>query len=149
MKKIIFDYSIKAHVVDSEIASHDIENLNYDELKSIMNGSLFIFFEPQREYILLKTGVYDYLKQIQGVIEEIEAGNSEPFSVSCDWYSNNLKYEYEKSIDQLKIIEVNSRAFEIITSFKVFKNSFEKFYKETIKDILHLYPALKGNPNFK
>ena len=149
MNKVIFDYSIKAHVVASEIAFNDIENLSYDELKSIMNGSLFIFFEPQREYILLKSGIFDYLKQIQGVIEEIETGNYEPFSVSCDCYSNNLKYEYEKSIDQLKIIEVNSQAFEIITSFKVFKKSFDKFYKETIKDLLHLYPTLKDNPNFK
>lgn len=149
MKKIIFDYSIKANVVNNEIASFDIEKLTYDELKGIMNGCLFIFFEPQREYIILRTGIFDYLRQIQAVIEEIEDGNSKPFSISCDWYSNHLKYEYEKSNDQLKIIEANGQTFEITTSFKLFKNTFKKFYQETIKDIYIMYPDLKNNSYFK
>jgi hypothetical protein len=149
MKNVFFEYSIKAQVVVDECTNNKIEKLDFDELKGIMNGNLFIFFEPQREYIFLRTGIFDYLKQIQGVLEEIEQGNSSPFSVSCDWYSNNLKYEYEKSNDQLRIVDVNDQKFEIITSYNLFKKSFNKFYKETIKDLLQFYPALKNNSQFK
>lgn len=150
MKNIIyFDFSIKTKVVEDESTNNNVEKLSLDELKGIMNGNLFIIFEPQREYIILRTGIFDYLKQIQGVIEEIEQGNLTPFSVSCDWYSNNLSYKYEKSNDQLRIIDVNEQRFEIVTSYKLFKKAFDKFYKQAIEDILLLYPALRNNFQFK
>ncbi len=91
MKKVTFEYNIPINNIIQDKANFDVRNLDYDGLKGIMNGCIFIFFEPQRNYIILQTGIFDYLKQLLAVIEEIDGGNYSTFAVSCDWYSNSLE----------------------------------------------------------
>ncbi len=149
MKNVTFEFYIPINNVIQDKANFDITNLNYDELKGIANGSIFIFFEPQRNYIILRTGVFDYLKQLLGVIEEIESGNYSPFSVSCDWYSNSLEFSYIKNLDELSIRDVNTDNFNITTKYTLFKKSFKKFYDKTMKELTLYYPELTNNVNFK
>lgn len=148
MKKVIFDYSIQLNIVKIENQTHDISELSLSGLKNLGKGKMFIFFEPQREYILLETGIIDYLIQLNGVIKEIDSGNFSPFSVSSDWYSNSLDYFYDEKLETLRINEVNGGEFIISTKYNKFKESFIKFYKKTIGELLLLYPELKENKAF-
>ena len=147
MKKVIYDYSLRLDQIEND-KYLELSTITLDEIKRIAKGRMFIFFEPKREYIILDTGIIDYLLQIKGVIEEIDNGNIKPFSVSCDWYSNSLEYTYDINFDVLKIREVNGNLFEIETKYKLFKKSFEKFYKKTMIELSKLYPELSKNKNF-
>lgn len=149
MKNVIFEYNIPINNVVNDKSNFDIAALNYDELKGICNGSIFIFFEPQHQYIILRTGIFDYLKQILGVIKEIDSGNYNPFSVSCDWYSNSLEFSYQKDVDALTIRDVNNNSFNITTKYSLFKKSFKKFYDKTMTELILYYPELVNNPVFK
>lgn len=149
MKNVKFEFYIPLNNVIQDKANFDIANLDYDELKGIANGSIFIFFEPQRNYIILQTGIFDYLKQLMGVIEEIESGNYSPFSVSCDWYSNSLKFSYIKNSDEISIRDGNTDNFNITTKYTLFKKSFKKFYDKTMKELILYYPELINNVSFK
>jgi hypothetical protein len=148
MEKVIFDYCLKLSVSQKERSSLDVSNLDNDELKGIANGKIFVFFEPKREYMVLETGIIDYLLQFKIVINEIDSGNYSPFSVSCDYYSNSLKYLYDNKTGKLKIIEVNGADFKITTNYEKFKSSFLKFYKNTMEELLLYYPELRDNKFF-
>src|SRR5688500_15392830 len=99
MEKVIFEYCIKLNVSKAERSNFDIPKLDIDELKGIANGKMFVFFEPKRDYMILETGIIDYLLQFKSVIDEIDSGNYNTFSVSCDYYSNSLKYLYDNKTD--------------------------------------------------
>jgi hypothetical protein len=148
MEKIIFDFCLKLNVSQDERSSYDIAKLDIDELKGIGNGKIFVFFEPQREYMVLKTGLIDYLLQFKSVIDEIDSGNYNTFSVSCDYYSNNLEYFYDYKTGKLKIAEVNGAHFKITTEYDNFKSSFLKFYAKTMQELTFYYPELKDNKVF-
>ncbi|HBS11072.1 MAG TPA: hypothetical protein DEO36_00805 [Flavobacteriaceae bacterium] len=145
MKKILFDFTLNVQNVAFERKNLDISNLDLDNLKGIANGKMYIFFEPQRKYIKLETGIIDYLLQLKNVIEEIQTGNYTPFSVSCDWYSNSLKYDFENNSGILIIKETNENLFEIKTKFKIFQKSFIKFYEKVLLDLEIYYPELLHN----
>jgi hypothetical protein len=148
MGKVIFDYCLKLNVFQDERSNYDIAKLDIDELKSIANGKIFVFFEPQREYMVLKTGFIDYLLQFKSVINEIDTGNYNAFSVSCDYYSNSLDYFYDYKTGKLNIVEVNGGDFEIVTKYEQFKNAFLKFYSKTMQELTLYYPELKDNKVF-
>lgn len=148
MAKVVFDYVIRLSEIESNKINLDIENLDIDGLKGIANGKIFIFFESKRQYIILETGIIDYLIQFKQVINEISNNNFETFSVSCDWYSNSLNYIYNKEKDVLKIKEVNSNLFDIEIEYFSFKKALSFFYKKTIDELLKIYPKLINNSIF-
>lgn len=148
MEKIIFEYCLKLNVSQEERKRFDLPRLDNNELKAIANGKMFVFFEPQREYMVLETGIIDYLLQFKSVIDEIDSGNYNTFSVSCDYYSNSLEYSFDSKTGKLKIVEVNGGDFEITTKYEKFKSSFLKFYKNTIKELFLYYPELQDNEIF-
>ena len=148
MKKVIFEYCLNVKAAETDRLQFNILDLDETALKKISNGTIYIFFEPQRSYIILKTGIIDYLIQFKTVINEIDSGNLTPFSVSRDYYSNSLNYQYDPTTDDLFIIETNSREFVIQSKYKLFKKSFLYFYKQTMNDLLIYYPELISNPTF-
>lgn len=149
MNKVQFSFNISSQVISLENESMPLSELNSEELKGFANGQLYIFFLPEREFIALQTGIYDYLTQIKNVIEEIDNGNSSPFSISCDWYSNNIEYLHCKDTNRLDIREKNDNEFQISTNYISFKKSFLKFYPQVIRDLLYFYPELRKNKFFK
>jgi hypothetical protein len=99
MEKVILDYKLDFSQIQFENLS-DICNKDINELKGSFNGKIYIFFQSDnfgRNYIILETGIIDYLIQFKNVIAEIEIGNYTPFSVSCDFYNNNFHYKYDKT----------------------------------------------------
>lgn len=148
MEKVIFDFSLRKSQIKKELDSYDYSKFNEDELKGIAMGKMYIFFETQREYIILETGMIDYLIQIRDVIQEIKNGNYFTFSVSCDYYSNSLGYEYDDIRGVLTIVETNNRLFKISTNFLAFKKGFEKFPKMVITELELEYPELLLNEAF-
>ena len=147
-KKAHFRYSLQREKIDFERSQYQISQLDIDELKGICNGSIYIFFEPHREYIILDTGIIDYLIQLRNVIEEIDSGNHETFSVSCDYYSNSLDFIYYEKEDRLKISDANDQEFEIEIKYSSFEERFSKFLFVTINDLILNYPELKNNRAF-
>ncbi len=146
MTKTNFDYSIPIRTIQSDLSNFDIVNLSLNELKGIAYGKLYVFFDAST-YIVLETGIIDYSLQFDGVIKEIDSGNNNPFSVSCDWYSNSLNYQYDKN-DSLTIYEVNSGDFEITTKYSLFKKGFLKFKKRILEELVYYYPDLEKNQSF-
>lgn len=148
MKKVIFDYTLSLSEIQISNELINQKELSIDELKSIANGNIYIFFEPQRNYISLETGIIDYLIQLKNVIKEIKLGNNTPFSVSCDWFSNSLSFEYEPPTNILTIREVNDNKFKIKTRLNIFEISFIKFEQRVLRDFEFLFPKLNLNQNF-
>lgn len=148
MKKVTFEYSLKYDTIYQENKIYNLPELSIHELKRITIGKIFIFFLPQRNFIVLNTGIIDYLQQFKQVFKEVDSGNFNTFSVSCDWYSNNLSYIYDDVTKTICITETNGQEFEIITDYRVLKKSFIKFWNEIIKDLITYYPQLKLNNAF-
>ncbi|KQS46603.1 hypothetical protein ASG38_12505 [Flavobacterium sp. Leaf359] len=145
---VFFDY--KVDLINN--TQHSLKTLDIDELKSEFKGRIYIIFKydkpKKRNFIVLETGIIDYLLQFNIVIKEIEMGNYTPFSVSCDYYSNSLSYHYFKENDNLEIYEGNDGIFTITCKYKKFKSNYEEFRKKTIYELVTVYPELKENIAF-
>jgi hypothetical protein len=145
MKKVLFDYSLRASVVKQERESFDIANFEEESmLNAIANGSLYIFFLPTEKYIILETGLLDYIQQLTNVIFTLSSGEKRTFAVSCDYYSNSLGFELVQ-VDILEITFKNEIRDPITCSFKEFKSSFERFKKLVYEEIVFYYPELYNN----
>jgi hypothetical protein len=148
MKKIIFDFSLSPTLVQKEREGQEISQLTLDELRRIALGKIFIFFETKREYILLETELIDYLLQIRGVIDHIDSGIHQSFTVSRDCFSNGLTFTYLPQQQLLEISEVNAALFKIKTSYKEFKKEFSKFFNSTMSELVVYYPELHNNSTY-
>jgi len=142
MKKVIFDFSLSLSYVQSERLSKDVSQISAAGLRGLCTGRIFIFFEPQREYIILETGVLDYLLQLRGVLREIDSGNYKTFAVSSDYFSNNLQFTYSPQSRILEIYEANGREFKIKTRYEEFKQKFLEFFPKAMSELVLLYPEL-------
>lgn len=150
MNKIFFDYKIDLFVIaqDNQI---DYKEYELYQLKGICNGRIYIFFDydkKKRNFMLLETGILDYILQFDNLFSYLDAGNYETFTVSGDYYSNNLSYIYSKENDTLEIHDVNSDLYYITCKYKDFKKAYEKFRKKTLLELITFYPEFKNNKYF-
>ncbi|QQV02243.1 MULTISPECIES: hypothetical protein [Chryseobacterium] len=150
MNTIIFDYKIDFTEINSY--NYDLDMLDIFQLKNVFKGHIFICFyvddKRKRNFILLDTGILDYINQFDKLITYIDKGNKETFTVSSDYYSNSMNYIYNLENDILEIYETNSAIFNINCKYEVFKKAYKKFRKNTINELLFLYPKLQQNSAF-
>lgn len=150
MSNILFDYRIET----GQITCHypDLEALNLFQLKNIFSGCLYIFFDKddknKRNFILLETGILDYINQFDHMISYIDKGNIETFTVSSDCYSNSLNYLYHAKNGILEIDEVNNALFSIRCKYEDFKKTYKKFRKKILDELVMLFPELAKNSIF-
>lgn len=151
MSEILFDYKIDLTTITQE-NKKDFKLINIDDLKRFCNGRIYIFFNyessKKRNFILLETGIIDYILQFDNLISYIDNGNNETFTVSCDYYSNSLNYNYFKENNCLEIYEVNNALFTITCKYKDFKREYEKFRKKVLGELIVFYPELTYNKYF-
>lgn len=147
--KMKIGYSLKLSDVVTEQKAFNIQELDIDSLKGIANGVVYLLFSSPKDYIIMKTGLIDYWMQFQSVIIEIENGNKKPFSVSCDWYSNSIKYVYSKETDHLQIIDVNNGEFSLAVKYTDFKKACYSFIDDLSRELILFYPSLSQNIAFK
>ncbi len=151
--KVFFDYKIDLSEMKKE-NQIDFSSLSFQELyANLFEGRIYIFFNHRderikKDFILLKTGIIDYILQFDGIIEEIDGGNNETFTVSADYYSNSLKYFYSDINDELTILEVNDNLFSIICKYSDFKLGYKNFRKIVLEELIYYYPKLKDNIEF-
>lgn len=143
-----FEFCVRPIVIEMDRKRHNISGLDEKGLRRIAKGKIFIIFPKLREYIVIDSEVYDYLDQLRGVIHQIDGGNRETFSVSGDYFSNNLRFTYEPSTKALEIYDVNGGEFSINVAYKDFRASFLSFYKRALTDLVAMYPELKNNQEF-
>ncbi|MDR6157660.1 translation elongation factor P/translation initiation factor 5A [Chryseobacterium sp. SLBN-27] len=151
MDRLFFD-----HKLDLEIIKHenelDLTLLDLFKLKNVFNGRIYIFFDfnsrKKRNFIILETGIIDYILQFDNLISYLDKGNNETFTVSNDYYSNSLNYIYSKENDRLEIFEVNNNLFTIICKYSDFKKAYNGFRKRVLKELIILYPNLTYNKIF-
>lgn len=151
--KIYFDY--KLHLSEIENCKKiNLNSLSFVELYAdLFEGNIYIFFnynqnDTERNFIFLKTGILDYLLQFDSVINEIDNGNYNIFSVSSDYYSNSLSYYYSEENDEFEIHEVNDNLFTINCNYSQFKIEYKKFKKNTLDDLIFYFPQLMENDEF-
>lgn len=150
MSNILFDYKIET----GQITCHypHLETLTLFRLKNIFSGSLYIFFDKndknKRNFILLETGILDYINQFDHMISYIDKGNIETFTVSSDYYSNSLNYLYHPKNGMLEIDEVNNALFSISCTYEDFKKAYKKFRKKILDELVMLFPKLAQNSIF-
>jgi|GEM_PF-2895016 len=150
---VYFDYKIDLFEIKKE-NQIDFSALSFQELyANLFDGRIYIFFnckekEIRKDFILLKTGIIDYILQFDGIIEEIDGGNNETFTVSADYYSNSLKYFYSDISDELTISEVNDNLFSITCNFSEFKLAYKNFRKLVLEELIYYYPKLKDHIEF-
>lgn len=148
MGKVFFDFKIDLrHVQDYNI---DFKNSDIYELKAHFEGNIYILFNylDTRDFICLEAGIFDYILQFDAVVQSIENGAQEAFSVSRDFYSNSLHYTVGSLQDDLIIYEVNNAAFKIHCKFKDFKKGYISFRKKILSEISDLFPELSYNVEF-
>ncbi len=151
MNNIVFEYKINLnHII---LSNTNLDTLDIFELKNFFNGHIYIFFniddKKKRNFIVLSTGILDYIKQFDNLIIYLDKGNKESFTVSSDFYSNSLNYIYTSEKDILEIQEVNSLLFNINCRYKDFKKVYKKFRKNTLDELILLFPKLEQNLTFK
>ncbi|MGL5234366.1 MAG: hypothetical protein ACRC8Z_06400 [Empedobacter falsenii] len=150
---IYFDYKLSLSEIEN-CRKTNFNNLSFIELYStLFEGNIYLFFnynqsEEERKFIILKTGILDYLLQFDGVIDEIDNGNYNTFSVSSDYYSNSLQYIYSNQNDELKIHEVNDNLFTVNCKYSQFKSEYIKFRKNTLEELIFYFPELMNNIDF-
>lgn len=150
MSKVFFDYKIDITTINEE-SLLDFNSLNIYDLKNLFKGRMYIFFDwnnKNRNFMFLETGILDYIVQFDELFSYIDKGNSKSFTVSNDYYSNNLNYLYSRENDDLQIYEVNSALYSIICKYKDFKKGYTIFRKKALSEIVILYPNLKTNSTF-
>lgn len=149
MTQVEFDFCVRPIDAETDRKQHDVAALDEKGLRRIAKGKIFAVFPKLREYVVIESEVYDYLDQLRGVIDQIDSGNHETFTVSGDYFSNNLRFTYEPSTKMLELYEVNGGAFSIRIAYKDFRSSFLSFYKRALGDLKVLYPELSENEEFR
>ncbi|MHA3789024.1 hypothetical protein ACX0HA_12485 [Flavobacterium hauense] len=148
-KNVFFDYQLNYDTIVSEKKKHDFSSINEIELFRIAQGKIFIFFEEQRNFIIIEDSILSYLKQIKFALRDIDEGNFTAFTVSThDWFSNNIRFTYDDKSSNLRLFEMNNHDFDIQITYLSFKNIFNKFSKKCISQIIEVYPELLINENF-
>ncbi|MDQ6528088.1 hypothetical protein [Flavobacterium sp. LHD-85] len=152
MGEIIFDYKLDLKVVESERKAGNIREYDIDWLKGICNGRIFIFFDSvnseKRNFMLLETGIIDYLLQFENMFSYKEEPDYVFSLVSCDYYSNSNYFKYTLP-DNLEIKEGNGGIYVINCKYSSFKKSYENFRKKVIGELIVYYPELLENNSFK
>lgn len=149
MENIFFDYKIDL-VSTNEENKLDFKAFEIHDLKSFFNGKIYVFFQykNKRNFMILETGIVDYLLQFDDLILSIEKGIYKTFTISCDYYSNNFLYEYSNVNNNLTINEGNANLYTISCDYDDFKKAYLKFRKRTLRELGILYPTLIGNKTF-
>lgn len=152
MEEIIFDYKLDLKVVDSERKAGNIKDYDTDWLKGICNGRIFIFFDStnckKRNFMLLETGIIDYLLQFDNMFSYKEEPGYIFSLVSCDYYSNSIYFKYTLP-NNLEIKEGNGGIYSINCKYKSFKKAYMNFRKKVIGELAIYYPELLENNSFK
>lgn len=150
--RVFFDYTIDLQKVYDQGSSIDFQKLDIFSLKTIFSGRIYILFDSEntkkRNFILLKTGIIDYILQFDNLISYINKGNNETFTVSSDYYSNSLNYFYSSENDNFEIHEVNDALYTITCKYMDFQKGYKKFRKKTLNELIILFPELKQNMIF-
>lgn len=150
MEKVFFDYKLNISTI---LEKNDIKLKSYDihELKSFVYGNIYIFFyyhTSKRDFIVLETGIIDYLLQFDDLFLSIEKGIYKTFTISCDYYSNNLLYKYSIKSNIINISEGNANLYTIDCNYDIFKMAYMNFRKKIIKELITFYPDLNTNVCF-
>lgn len=146
---ITIDYCIRPITVRSDRQTFDIKNLDERGLRKLGKGRLFIIDNKKRSFFVIDSQVLDYVTQLDGVVSEFERGSYETFTVSPDFYSNNLRFKYDLQSKEMEVYEVNGGKFRLQIPFKPFKEALKKFYGELLDDFETYYPELNENECFR
>ncbi|KAA2215634.1 hypothetical protein [Chryseobacterium sediminis] len=149
MENVFFDYKIDLITIKEE-SKVDFKAFEIHDLKSFFNGKIFVFFQykSKRNFIILETGIIDYILQFDDLILSIEKGIYKTFTISCDYYSNNFIYEYSNVNNSLIINEGNADLYTISCNYADFKKAYLKFRKRALRELNVLYPDLINNKVF-
>ncbi|KFF27100.1 hypothetical protein [Chryseobacterium vrystaatense] len=149
MENISFDYKIDLATIAAE-SQMDFESFDIHNLKGFFNGKIYVFFHEKnkRNFIVLETGIVDYLLQFDDLILSIGKGIYKTFTISCDYYSNNLLYEYSSINNTLIINEGNANSYTISCNYDDFKKGYLKFRKRVLRELSILYPGLSSSQAF-
>ena len=146
MQEVIFDFSLSLSALEED-KKLKLKELDLWGLKALAEGKIFIFFEPQRTYLILdEIGIIDYLIQFRSVISSVDSGIHETFSVSSDYYNGSLTYSLKTGGD---FFIRDDWGVKIKTNYYAFKKALKKFDKDTMQELLLLYPGLADNKNFQ
>jgi hypothetical protein len=126
-----------------------IATLDKKGLRKLAKGKIILTIEKPRDFVVIESELIDYLAQLKGVTDQIAAGNYETFTVSGDYFSNNLRFTYEPSSKNLEIYEMNGGTFKIAFSYREFKSTLLTFYKQALCDLQAWYPELSSNEEFR
>jgi hypothetical protein len=135
-------------VVHADSDKYDLATLDERSVRRFARGRIFITFEDPRQFILIDSEVLDYILQLKGVIAEIDSGNHKTFTVSPDYYNNNLQFTYSKADELIEIYEVNGGDFKIVVPFVDFRAAILQFYRQSLDELLLLYPAVSNSHFF-
>jgi hypothetical protein len=149
-KTVEFNFSLNYNEVIKDRNQYDLRKININGLKKIAKGHIFGFFYPPRKYMKLgEVALVGYILEFCIVIDAIELGYFNPFSVSkLDWFTASLGYVFDAETGFLTITEANGGEFTIVTEFAVFKKEVIKFYNSTMSELSLIYPELNDNTAF-
>ena len=146
IQKVVLDFNL-SFVRLKEDKRRNLKELDLWGLKELAEGKIFIFFEPQRTYLILdEIGIIDYLIQFRSVISSVDSGIHETFSVSSDYYNGSLTYSLKAGGD---FFIRDDWGVKIKTNYYAFKKALKKFDKDTMQELLLIYPELVKNKNFQ
>ncbi|AFC23604.1 hypothetical protein [Saprospira grandis] len=146
MQEVIFDFSLSLSALEED-KKLKLKELDLWGLKELAEGKIFIFFEPKRTYLILdEIGIIDYLIQFRSVISSIDSGIHETFSVSSDYYNGSLTYSLKAGGD---FFIRDDWGVKIKTNYYAFKKAVKKFDKDSMQELLLIYPELAENKNFQ
>ncbi len=148
MSGIKFSFKVAPSVVEKERSQLDIRSLGSRGIRRLAEGQLLIIAEEPRQSIEIESEIIDYLDQLMGVVQYLDSGNTESFTVSADYFSNNLRFLYDRSTMNLTIKDVNNGERQVTVPYNDFRQSFLKFYKQATRDLEMLYPELSENKEF-
>ena len=149
MKCISFAFLINPNIVENDLKQVDIRSLDEKGLRQIGNGKIFIEFPEKRESIVIESEVLDYILQLKDVILDVDSGNFKTFTISRDFYSNNLQFTYDSENKKIEIYEGNNGEFRIITNYSDFRLNFLSFFKRALLDLELIYPDISLNQHFR
>lgn len=146
---IRFDLSVLPTIVQTDRDRFSLKTLEERDLRRIAKGRICVTVDQPRTVITIDSEVLDYVVQLKGVIDEIDAGNHETFTVSGDYYSNNIRFSYDPVSSRIEVYDVNGGEFRIVLPYREFRTSLLSFYKRALSDLERLYPELKANTTYR
>jgi hypothetical protein len=143
-----FDFAVRPTVVRADRERLKVGELDNRGLRRIARGKIFLTIDKPRDFIVIESEVLDYLIQLKGAIEHIDAGTHQTFTVSGDHFSNNLRFTYDPSSKRLEIYEANGGMFKLDVPYREFRTSLLAFYRDALSDLQLLYPELTSNKEY-